>query len=251
MLSLILKHPIIFKDLLTEAHSTCGMIQKCFKYNKNISSALIIRTFVTRNTRLSDGLAQSASFLKPNKLSQNLIRHQQMKKLDVNTNVRNNVILYKNECDRYFRNIKIIAIGQLLGWSMLAFCTYTSAFFDIFTTDIKLKEFVKQHAFRLIIFVFSIFAGPCAFAFIYALCARSIRYIILNKGGKTLSLSTYHWRKKKSNIINLPIEMAKCTSHRMDRGVCIAFKIKNKSLFYLIDKKGVFVNPTLFDEVMI
>lgn len=51
MLRLILKHPIIFKDLLTEARSTCGMIQKCFKYNKNISSALIIRTFLTRNTR--------------------------------------------------------------------------------------------------------------------------------------------------------------------------------------------------------
>jgi len=86
-----------------------------------------------------------------------------MSKLEVNTNVRNNVILYKNECDRYFRNIKIIAIGQLLGWTMLAFCTYTSAFFDIFTTDIKLKEFVKQHAFRLIIFVFSIFAGKISF----------------------------------------------------------------------------------------
>lgn len=46
------------------------------------------------------------------------------------------------------------------------------------------------------------------FFFIYALCARNIKYIILNKGGKTLSIVTYHMRKKKSNI-NLPIEMVR------------------------------------------
>lgn len=86
-----------------------------------------------------------------------------MSKFDVNTNIKNNVILYKNENERYFRNIKMIAIGQLLGWSVLAFCTYTSAFFDIFTTDIKFKEFIKQHSYRLSMFAFSTFAGKTFF----------------------------------------------------------------------------------------
>lgn len=96
-------------------------------------------------------------------MPQNLVRHQQLSKFDVNTNVQNNVILYKIEKDRYFWNIKIIAIGQLLGWSILTFYTYTSGFFDIFTTDIKFKEFLKQYSFRLVMFVFSIFAGKTYF----------------------------------------------------------------------------------------
>lgn len=109
---------------------------------------------------------QPASFLKPSKLPQSLVvRHQQISKLtlDVNTNVRNNVILYKNENDRYFRNMRIFAIGQLFGWSVLALYTYTPDFLDIFTTDIKLKEFLKKHLFRLPTFVFSIFAGKTHF----------------------------------------------------------------------------------------
>jgi len=48
------------------------------------------------------------------------------------------------------------------------------------------------------------------FLFIYALCARTVKYIILNKGGQTLSITTYHIRKKKSNI-NLPIGMVRIT----------------------------------------
>ncbi|CAL1685040.1 unnamed protein product [Lasius platythorax] len=252
MFGLLLKHPIIFKALLTEAQSTRGMMQKCLKYDKNIFlSVLSVRTFLTRSIRLFDGLVQPASFLKPSKLPQSLVvRHQQISKLtlDVNTNVRNNVILYKNENDRYFRNIRIFAIGQLFGWSVLALYTYTPDFLDIFTTDIKLKEFLKKHLFRLPTFVFSIFAGPVTFGFMYATCARNVKYIILNKGGKTLSLSTYHLWKRKSDIINLPIGMARCTSHRTDVGVCIPLKIKNRFFYYLIDKKGTFVNPSLFDH---
>lgn len=43
----------------------------------------------------------------------------------------------------------------------------------------------------------------------YATCARNVKYIILNKGGKTLSLSTYHLWKRKSDIITLPVGMVR------------------------------------------
>ncbi|XP_029675994.1 transmembrane protein 223 isoform X1 [Formica exsecta] len=252
MFGLILKHPIIFKVSLIKAQSIHGMMQKCFKYDKNIfSSALIVRTFLTRNIRLSDILVQPTSFLKLSKSPQNLlVRHQQTSKFDVNTNVQNNVILYKNENNGYFRNVQLFAIGQLFGWSVLAFYTYTPAFFDIFTTDIKFMEFVKEHVIQLSLFTCSIFVGPIIFAFMYATCARNIKYVILNKGGKTVSLFTYHMWKRKSHILNLPIGMARCTSHRTDHGVCIPLKIENRAFYYLIDKNGIFVNPNLFDYTM-
>lgn len=251
MFGLLLKHPIIFKALLTKAQSTSEVMHKCFKYDKNVfSSASTVRTFLTQSKRLFDRLVQPANFLKPSKSPQSLIvRHQQETKvtLDVNTNVQNNVILYKYERDKYFWTIRVFAFGQLFGWSMLALYTYTPEFFDIFKTDIKFKEFLKEHVFRFGTFVFSIFAGPITFGFMYATCSRNIKYIILNKGGKTLSLSTYHLWKRNSKIINVPVGMAKCTSHRLGNGVCIPLKIKNKFFYYLIDKSGTFVNPSLFD----
>jgi len=43
---------------------------------------------------------------------------------------------------------------------------------------------------------------------LYALHSRIIKYIILNKGGKTLTLVTHHFLKKKSTI-NLSVESVK------------------------------------------
>lgn len=82
-----------------------------------------------------------------------------MSQLDVNTNVRNNVILYKFERDTYFRNMKIFGIGQIFGWSILSLYTYKPSFWDIFYTDIKLKEYWFNNMFRLSMFLFSIFTG--------------------------------------------------------------------------------------------
>lgn len=247
MLGSILKYPIIPKTLLTQARSIQGIMQKSFIHDKNIFSAIMaVRMFLTRHARLSDGVLRS-SFLKPNGLLQNVsIQNRQMSQLDVNINVQNNVILYKFERNSYFRNVRIFGFGQLFGWSVLAFYTYKSSFWDIFTTDIKFKEYYFNHMFRLGLFFFSIVAGPSMLFFIYALCARNIKYIILNKGGKTLSIVTYHMRKKKSNI-NLPIGMIKCVTDR-NRARCVALKIENKPFYYLIDAEGTFVNPKLFDH---
>lgn len=82
-----------------------------------------------------------------------------MSQLDVNTNVQNNVILYKFERNAYFRNVRIFGFGQLFGWSILALYTYKPSFWDIFTSDIKFKEYWLNHMFRLGLFFFSICAG--------------------------------------------------------------------------------------------
>lgn len=35
---------------------------------------------------------------------------------------------------------------------------------------------------------------------VYALCARQVKYIILNKGGKSITFNTWHILKRKSNL---------------------------------------------------
>ncbi|XP_011691018.1 PREDICTED: transmembrane protein 223 [Wasmannia auropunctata] len=250
MLSSILKHPITSKTLLAQIRSVQGIMQKYFICDKRtFSTAVAIRMFLTRCTRLSDGATRPTSFLKSNGLLKNILVKRQMSQLDVNTNVQNNVILYKFERNAYFRNVQIFAVAQLFGWFLLAYYTYKPSFWDIFYTDIKFKDYLWRDAIWLSTCLFSLIVGPFMFLFIYATCARSIKYIILNKGGKTLSITTYHILKKKSNI-NVPLGMAKCAANRMDVGAVLPIKIENKSFFYLIDRKGAFVNPKLFDYAM-
>ncbi|KAL0107550.1 hypothetical protein PUN28_014695 [Cardiocondyla obscurior] len=98
------------------------------------------------------------------------------------------------------------------------------------------------------VFTFALIAGPFMFFFIYALCSRSVKYIILNKGGKTVSIVTYHVLKKKSSSV-IPVEMVKSTVDRRSKSGFVSLKIKNKYFYYLLDNGGTYVNPKLFDCV--
>ncbi|XP_032675025.1 transmembrane protein 223 [Odontomachus brunneus] len=250
MLSTILKHSISMRTLLTDVQSICKLTQRCVRQDKNVfPQILTFRTFLTRNTRLSDGLLQSGRFFKP-KMSQNLlVRQQQIIRLDIDTNVKNNVILYKNENYRHTRFLNIFAIAQLIGWSILAIYTYTPSFFDIFCTDINLPDYVNKHIFRLTFFILSIFIGPSAFVVISVLCRRTVRYIILHKGGKIVTLTTSNLWNKDCNM-QVPISMIRCVNQRSDGTSVVSLKLKHKSFHYLLETKGTFLNPELFDHTL-
>lgn len=127
--------------------------------------------------RVSGRLTPSR-FLEPSGLPQSLwVRHQQTLRLDVDTNVRNNVILYKYENSRYIRNIKIFAIGQLIGWLILAVYTYSPSFFDMNRADINWKAYMKDNGFRLLFFCFSILLGKNRLIFIMKICIFISFYI--------------------------------------------------------------------------
>lgn len=109
---------------------------------------------------MTDTLVQPAKFLKFKKLPVNIsIRRQQTSQFNVNTDVRNNVILYKLESNRYFRYMHLFAIGQLFCCSLLAFYAYTPSFFHIFKPDVELKEYLYKNIYRLGIFGVSITIG--------------------------------------------------------------------------------------------
>ncbi|EFN82975.1 Transmembrane protein MGC3196-like protein, partial [Harpegnathos saltator] len=88
-----------------------------------------------------------------------------------------------------------------------------------------------------------------AYATIYALCSRTIRYIVLHKGGEKITLTTCNIWKKNCNI-QVPINMVNCTIHRTNVGSIIPLKLKDKRFYYLLEKSGTFLNPELFDHTL-
>ncbi|EZA56326.1 hypothetical protein X777_02945 [Ooceraea biroi] len=198
----------------------------------------------------SDGLVRPTSLLKSKSLSQGSVQRQHSG-LDVNTNVKNNVILYKYDNPKQSRNFKLFIFAHLIGWSVLAYAIYKPSLMDIFTTDISMKQYFQDHVWRFPIFVFSSFIGPSMFLLFYFLQSRTLKYIILNKGGETLTFITHHMFKRKSTINNLPVRSVSSTKHRTDDGTYISLKVKNRPFYFLVEKTGTFVNPKLFDYVML
>ncbi|XP_014475277.1 PREDICTED: transmembrane protein 223 [Dinoponera quadriceps] len=251
MLSAILKHLVPVKPLLTDIRSICKISQQYLKHSKNVfSMALTVRTFLTRSARISDGLIQSTRLFKPNKLPQNLlVRHQQTIKLDIDTNVCNNVILYKNENQRYVLKVHFVAIAQFVWWSTIAFYSYRASFWDIFYTDITLQQHLYNHLITHVLFTLSVIIAPLTYVAVYALFSRTIRYIVLHKGGEKVTLTTSHlW--KKNDGIQVPVGNVKCLRHRTATGIFMLVKVKDKRFYYLIEKKGTFLNPELFDYTL-
>ncbi|XP_053685708.1 transmembrane protein 223 isoform X2 [Sabethes cyaneus] len=75
---------------------------------------------------------------------------------------------------------------------------------------------------------------------------RSVRFLVLRKGGKNVSVITYT-PFGKNRIMDVPLNCVSAQESREAARVTIPIKIKNRSLFYILDKKGEFTNTRLYD----
>ncbi|KAG7197524.1 hypothetical protein KM043_017637 [Ampulex compressa] len=131
-------------------------------------SASYSHVFGTKIIRLYDGKSQM--LLMSRKSQWNLlIQQQQTNAIDVNTNIKNNVILFKHDRPASFRNLRIFAILQLFCWSVIAYYSYTKSFSSIFNTDISLKEYSNKYALRLLLFMAAVITAPATCALIWYL----------------------------------------------------------------------------------
>lgn len=75
---------------------------------------------------------------------------------------------------------------------------------------------------------------------------RSVRYLILNKGGKHLTIVSYT-PYGKNRMLKVPLENVCCKETRNAAKVQLPLKIKNKLMHYMLDMRGEFKNGLLFD----
>lgn len=84
---------------------------------------------------------------------------------------------------------------------------------------------------------------------IYAAFAFTLRYvhtIYLLRGGRMLRFTTFApFGKKRSFTVN--VNDTSCAVGRQAGTTFVPIRIKGHSLYYLVDKRGEFKNPMLFD----
>lgn len=84
-------------------------------------------------------------------------------------------------------------------------------------------------------------------AMIWMYTLKSVRFLILNKGGRHLTFVTYT-PFGKNRIMSVPIENVCCKEDRKFAKVQLPLKVKNRAMHYMIDMRGEFKNPLLFDS---
>lgn len=171
---------------------------------------------------------------------------------DINTKVVKDVMLYKYENPRFYRILNWFAISQVLFWGYLSHFAYTTlrdapvpeenreglAWYE----RVNLGENKYRNGIAIMSFVIGY--GILFTAWMFTL--RSVRFLILRKGGDKVSVVTYT-PFGKNRIMDVPLKCISAQESREAARVTIPIKIKNRSFFYVVDKRGEFTNPRLYD----
>ncbi|XP_026479132.1 transmembrane protein 223-like [Ctenocephalides felis] len=212
------------------------------------------KSFITHaNRTLKRTFHNSPSILLFNQrnFSISSITRQQLRAYDVNTNVTKDIILYKYENPRFFTLLNGFAICQFVFWVYLGHFAYTclrdaplseQAGDVAWWRKINLGENKYKNTLAALCVILGY--GILGVSWVYTL--RSVRYLILKKGGKSISLVTYS-PVGKSRILTVDLKNVSCNQPREHSLVQLPLKVKDKYFYYLLDMKGEFKNVRLFD----
>lgn len=173
--------------------------------------------------------------------------------LDPNTNVAKDVILYKYENARLYKLISIFAVIQFGFWNYLSIFSYSTLRDapveekDPATLRFWEKINLGENKYRNSIAIICGLMGWCTLATAWIFTLRSVRYLVLQKGGNSVAFVTYS-PFGPNRIMSVPINCISAVESRSLAKTTLPIKVKNKSLFYILDMKGEFKNPLLFDQ---
>ncbi|XP_052860104.1 transmembrane protein 223 [Anopheles cruzii] len=171
---------------------------------------------------------------------------------DVNTKVPKDIMLFKYENPRFFKMLNIFAVSQFLFWGYLCHFSYTT----LRDAPVKKEEAVDlpwyqkinlgENKYRnsIAIMCFCIGYGVLFASWMFTL--RSVRYLVLRKGGDLVSVVTYA-PFGTNRIMDVPLKYVSAQESREAARVTVPIKIKNRALFYVLDMRGEFMNTKLYD----
>ncbi|XP_078039038.1 transmembrane protein 223 [Augochlora pura] len=178
------------------------------------------------------------------------VNHSRCREVDLNanTNIQNNVLLYKMESNFYYF-LRFFATGSVLFSGLLMYTTWDENLKSFFNTDKSLREYLVFNGLNLVLFAYGGLIGPLIFLVSFVTSKRFVKYIILHKGGDQVSVITYHLFKNQT-VLTIPTCEVQSVVARRENKSYVPMKIKGKRFFYLVDSSGTFLNETLFDNTV-
>ncbi|CAD7015348.1 unnamed protein product [Ceratitis capitata] len=178
------------------------------------------------------------------------VRNHSSPAFDVNTNVTKDVILFKYENPRYYKVLNIFGLCQFAFWTYLSHFAFTTLI-DAPVKGIpeeELKWYQKinlgENKYRNGITTFCFLIGYGILCATWLFTLRSVRYLILRKGGKDVAFVTYG-PFNKNRIMTVPLKFVSAQESRETARSQLPIKVKNRTLYYVLDMRGEFKNPQL------
>ncbi|CAL1297916.1 unnamed protein product [Larinioides sclopetarius] len=170
------------------------------------------------------------------------------------TSLKKDTLLYSLEKTKLIRYLTIYGIAQFGICTVLGLNIFLSLKDTKPSKDYSLKSNEKSWrdvnlgaSKHRIIASLACFSLGFLTAFIcYSLPSRIVKTITLHKGGNVASFVTYG-PFGKTRKLKVPLQQMSCMMTREQSKSYIPIKIKNRWFYYLLDCKGEFHQPALFD----
>ena len=168
-------------------------------------------------------------------------------------------VLYENSQKRpaIFMFIGAISVVQMMFWSYLSWFAYKGLgserlqerMQDTDEDDSK-KKIITSTKWRLIASLLALATGGFFAYTANMLTYRTVIRLQLVHQRNSLLFTTYTpWGSTR--VIDAPLSRIHSIGNRLDGGGQVAVKVKGYPLFFLIDKKGQFIDPRLFDSLIV
>jgi hypothetical protein len=241
-------------------------------YLRIISNGLqSIKTFKLNNN-LINLIINKKSFSSATKLKTvKDIKRAVLKNLDPDhSRINKDVLIYQNENSAFFRKLFFMNAIQFCFWIYIAnfaFVLYLKKPKNLSKQQMsqRLKENDKNENYferskilfrenwtQVLMGIMFVTFGHISMALLSLFTIRSIRYIILRSGGQKVRITCFSLigATNRYRHHDIPLDKISAIQDRNSAGNYIPIKIKGKWLYYLVDKKGHFFHPTLFDETV-
>uniref|UniRef100_A0A1B6CAU7 Transmembrane protein 223 n=1 Tax=Clastoptera arizonana TaxID=38151 RepID=A0A1B6CAU7_9HEMI len=171
--------------------------------------------------------------------------------INLKTGIIKDVILFKsNNTDKHHRIYGIFGITQFVFWAYMAEFTFNFLKNIPPAKDENAPWFSKMNLgepkYRYTLCFASLIIGFIFLAGSWFYTLRSVKYLILRKGGKDIAFVTFT-PFGENRIMNVPLDKISALESRMNCRVTMPIKVQHKLFYYMLDMRGEFLNPKLFD----
>lgn len=170
---------------------------------------------------------------------------EQNVEMDYSSKILNNVLIFQFERPVAYKIVVSFAFIQLFGMYSMVTNIYDTYCQDLFEAAKSWKERIKSHPFSLVTIAIGCIFGPMILVLVVFFSGRTIRRIILHKGGKEVTFVTYNLNPSRQ-VFTESLENMSCKTSRKYRST-LPLSIKGKRFYYFIDTDGEILNENLFD----
>ncbi|XP_023232230.1 transmembrane protein 223-like [Centruroides sculpturatus] len=173
---------------------------------------------------------------------------------EINADTSKDIVLFRFDNSTFYRLLGLFGATQLFFWFYLARFSHRNLRDAPSDDNSSSKPFWKkinlgENKFRHGVTFLCLGVGYLVATISAFLPLRTVHLLVLCKGGINVRILTYT-PLGTTRKIEVPLSHISCQHSRHSASSNMSLKIKGRWFYFLIDRKGVFLQPKLFDNTV-